>query len=47
MDPACLLIEAIVVEICSLNILNKWIQLTGDGRAKRQSVPRSVKRPLS
>jgi hypothetical protein len=45
MDPVCLLIEAAAVEICSLYIVHKWIQLTGAFRAKLQAAPRSAKRP--
>ena len=45
MDPVCLLIEAVAVEIGSFYIVHKWIQLAGGFRAK-PAVPRGVERLL-
>jgi hypothetical protein len=39
-----LLIETVAVEICSLYIVNKWIQLTGGFEVKPQAALRNVKR---
>ena len=46
MDPVCLLIEAVAVEIGSFYIVHKWIQLTGGFGAKPKAVPRGVGRLL-
>ena len=39
MDPICLLIEAVAIEICCLYIVNKWMQLTGGLAAKYRTAP--------
>jgi hypothetical protein len=46
MDPICLLIESVVIEICSLYIAHKWGVLTGGFRAKPQTAPKNLKRPV-
>jgi len=41
MDPICLLIEAVVVEICSLYVVNKWREFAGNNhRAEPQRAAR-------
>jgi hypothetical protein len=34
MDPVCMLIEAVAVELCCMYIVNKWMRLTGGFGAK-------------
>jgi hypothetical protein len=43
MDPVCLLIEAVAVELCCLYIVNKWLQVTGGSRAKAEVSPKRAK----
>jgi hypothetical protein len=46
MDPICMLIEAVAVELCCMFIVNKWIQLTGGFMNNSELTQRNVKRPL-
>jgi hypothetical protein len=44
MDPVCLLIEAVAVELCCLYIVSKWSQVTGGFATKAGASPKIIKR---